>query len=37
VTAGLKLCGCRISEVAAKDYEGFVFEPDRRAEDAEAS
>jgi cation diffusion facilitator CzcD-associated flavoprotein CzcO len=27
----------RISEVAAKDYAGFVFEPARRAEDAEAS
>jgi hypothetical protein len=27
----------RISEVAAKDYEGFVFEPAHRAEDAEAS
>ncbi len=27
----------RISEVAAKDYEGFVFEPARRVEDAEAS
>lgn len=27
----------RISEVAAKDYEGFVFEPARRAEDAGAS
>jgi cation diffusion facilitator CzcD-associated flavoprotein CzcO len=27
----------RISEVAAKDYEGFVFEPAHRAEEAEAS
>jgi len=27
----------RISEVAAKDYAGFVFEPARRVEDAEAS
>jgi cation diffusion facilitator CzcD-associated flavoprotein CzcO len=27
----------RISEVAAKDYEGFVFEPAHRAEDTEAS
>jgi cyclohexanone monooxygenase len=27
----------RISEVAAKDFEGFVFEPARRAEDAEVS
>ena len=27
----------RISEVVAKDYEGFVFEPARRVEDADAS
>jgi cation diffusion facilitator CzcD-associated flavoprotein CzcO len=27
----------RLSEVAAKDYEGFLFEPARRVEDAEAS
>jgi len=27
----------RISDVAARDYEGFEFEPEQRAEDAEAS
>jgi cyclohexanone monooxygenase len=27
----------RLSEIAAKDYEGFVFEQAQRADDAEAS